>query len=83
MWNYSRDEVNDAVNENDDADNYRINSKKTQTSKSFEYKTKIIEKTPDNNSKLDTVFVLLKYLRNFWRSIDLSLINYKTELDLS
>ena len=83
LWNYSRDEVNDAVNENDDADNYRINTKKTQTSKFFEYKTKIIEKTPDNNSKLDTVFVLLKYLRNFWRSIDLSLINYKTELDLS
>ena len=83
LWNYSRDEVNDAANENDDADNYRINSKKTQTSKSFEYMTKIIGKTPDNNSRLDTVFVPLKYLPNFWISIDLSLINYKIELDLS
>ena len=41
LWNYRRDKVNDDVNENND-DNYRINNKKTVTSKFFEYKKKII-----------------------------------------
>ena len=38
----------------------------------------------DNNNRLNTeVVVPLKYLSNFWRSIDLCLVNYKIELDLS
>ena len=39
--NYYRDEVNDVVNKNN-APNNKINNNKTITSKSFEYKTKII-----------------------------------------
>ena len=35
LWNYYRDEVNDSANENNDANNCRINNNKT-TSKSFE-----------------------------------------------
>ena len=42
LWNYYRDEVNDDANKNNDAANYRINNNKTATTKSFEYKTKII-----------------------------------------
>ena len=38
FWNYYRDEVNVDAN----ADNCRIDSSKTVTSESFEYKTKII-----------------------------------------
>ena len=38
LWNYYRDELNNSVNENNDANNYRINNNKTATSKSFEYK---------------------------------------------
>ena len=38
LWNYYKDEVNDG-NENNN-DDYRVNSEKTTTSKSFEYKTK-------------------------------------------
>ena len=38
LWNYYRDELNDSVNENNDANSYKINSNKTTTSKSFEYK---------------------------------------------
>ena len=38
------------------------------TSKSFEYKTKMLGRTPDDNNSLDTeVVVPLKYLSNFWR----------------
>ena len=50
LWNYYRDEVNHDANENNDADNYIINSNKTTTSKSFEYKTKIIASATDNFS---------------------------------
>ena len=43
------------MNENDNANNNRINSAKKITSKSFEYKTKIIEKTPSDNNTLEIV----------------------------
>ena len=81
---YYRDEVNDDANENNPAGNYRINNNKTATSKCFEYKTKLRGGTPDNNSRLGTeVVVSLKYLSNFWRSLDLPFINCKIELDLT
>ena len=50
-----------------DAANYKINSNKTATSKSFEHKTKLIRSTPNNNSRLNAeVIALSKYLSNFW-----------------
>ena len=57
LWNYYRDEVNDAGNENN-TDNYRINYNKTVTSKSFKYKTKILGSTSDDDNTLDTEFVV-------------------------
>ena len=81
LWNYYKNEVNDSANENEN--NFRINNNKTITSKSFEYKTKLIGSTPNNNNILDAdVAVPLKYLSNFWRSLDLPLINCEIELDL-
>ena len=75
LWNYYRDAVNDSANENNDANNFRINDNKT-TIKSFACKTKLIGSTPNNVNTLDAkVVVPLKYLNNFWRSFDLSLIN--------
>ena len=55
LWNCYRDKINFDVNENDNANNNRINSAKKITSKSFEYKTKIIEKTPSDNNTLEIV----------------------------
>ena len=56
--------MNDSANEN--APDYRANNGKTATSRSFEDKTKIIERTPDNNNRLNTeVVVSLKHLSNF------------------
>ena len=84
LWNYYRDEVNDSDDENNDANNFRINNNKTTTSKSFEYKTKLIGSTPDNGGRLDAkVVVPLKYLSNFLRSLDLPLIDCEIGLDLS
>ena len=40
LWNYYRDEANDSANENNDANDYRINKNKTTGSRSFEYETK-------------------------------------------
>ena len=82
LWNYYRNEVSDAANENND-DDYRVNNDKTRTSNSFGCKTKKkTGSTPDNSSRLGAeIDVPSKYLNNFWRSLDLSLIKCKIELD--
>ena len=81
LWNYYRDEVNDYANEN--VNNFRI-SNKTTAGKSLAYKTKIIEKMPADDNTLDTeVVVPLKNFSNFWRFLNLILINCEIELDLS
>ena len=65
LWNFCRDEKSDDENENKD-DGNKINKNKKITSKSFEYKKKLIGSMPNNNNILDAeVVVLLKYLRNF------------------
>ena len=51
LWNYYKDARNNDANENNATDN-RINNNKTITSKSFEYKTKLIGSIPDDNYKL-------------------------------
>ena len=80
MQNYYRRIVNDSANEISDNRNM-INNNKT-TSKSFEYKTKMIGSMPNNNNMLDaTVVFPVKYLSNYWRSIDFPLINFEIEVD--
>ena len=82
---YYGDEVNDILNEI--VANRRLNNNKTTTRISFKYKTKIIGRTLliiANNNTLDAeVVVPLKYSSNFWRSLNLPLINCKIQLDLS
>ena len=74
LWNYYKDAVNDDVNENENANN-KTNNETTVTSKSFEYKTKVIGRTPAvNNTLNEEVVVPLKYLSSFWRFLDLTLI---------
>ena len=72
------------MQKNNDAGNDTLNNNEKTTSKSFEYKTKIIGRTPDNSSRLDAeVVVPLEYLNNFWRSLNLPFINCKVELHMS
>ena len=81
MQNYYRGIVNDSANEISDNRNM-INNNKTTASKSFENKSKMIGSTPNNNNMLDaTVVIPLKYLSNYWRSIDFPLINCEIEVD--
>ena len=82
LWNYYRDEI-------DDVDNIASDGK------SLTHKTKIVTNTPERpenegdanrapapTSKVD-VTIPLKYLSNFWKFLDLLLINCEIELDLS
>ena len=48
-----------------------------RNSKYFKYKTSITGNTPNNNSATTDaeIFVLLKHLSNFWRSLCIPLIN--------
>ena len=74
LWNYYKNEINDNANKNNNNNN-RINNNKTTASKTFEYKTKIIKSIPnDSNILVKEVVVPLRYLTNFWISLDLPLI---------
>ena len=73
--------MNDFANENES--NALINNNETATSKTFNYKLKLIGSKPGNASRLNIVVVLLKFLSKFWRSLDVPLINCEIELDLS
>ena len=68
LWQYYKDDPNNNL-----AD-----------SKSFKYKVKITGKTPDNgNTKDIEMLVPLKYLSNFWRNLEMPLINCEVELILT
>ena len=54
-------------------------------SKSFNYKTSVTGKLEDSNKAKENVeiVVLLKYLNNFWRRLDMPLINCEVSLILT
>ena len=66
LWNYYRDELSNPLSSN---------------SESFKYKTYIVGKTPENNDSLTNVklVISLKYLSNFWKSLNIPLINCEVE----
>ena len=70
LWNYYRDEPSNPLSLN---------------SKSFKCKTSIVGKTPEDNDLLTNakVAIPLKYLSNFWRALNILLINCEVELILT
>ena len=70
LWNYYRNEPSDLLSTN---------------SESFKYKTSIVGKTPQDNASITNakVFILLKHLSNFWRALNIPLINCEVELILT
>ena len=69
LWQYLRDEP----------DNNNI-----EDSESFKSKIKITGKTPNNNNEKDVeIMVPLKYLSNFWRTLEMPLINCEVNLILT
>ena len=71
LWQFKRDEIEGDVDLTVDAQHIPNNSS------SFKYKSSFI--TNRNGVK---IVVPLKYLSNFWRSLEMPLINCKVELSL-
>ena len=68
LWQYYRDEPNDKLGD----------------SESFKSKTKITGKTPNNGNDEDVeIMVPVKYLSNFWRTLEMPLINCEVNLILT
>ena len=68
LWQYYKDDPNDNI-----AD-----------SESFKSKVKITGKTPNNGNTKDVeIIVPLKYLSNFWRTLEMPLINCEVNLILT
>ena len=68
LWQYYRDEPND----------------NSPNSKSFKSKIKMTGKTPDDGNEKDVeIMVPLKYLSNFWRTLEMPLINCEVSLILT
>ena len=69
LWQYFRDEPDD---------------NNIEDSESFKYKIKITGKTPNNNNEKDVeIMVPVKYLSNFWRTLEMPLINCEVNLILT
>ena len=65
LWRYYKDEPNDNL----------------ANFESFKSKVKINGNTPNNgNTKFVEIIVLLKYLSNSWKTLEMPLINYKVNL---
>ena len=68
LWQYYKDDPNDNI----------------ENSESFKYKIKITGKTPDDGNTKDVeIIVPLKYLSNFWRTLEMPLINCEVNLILT
>ena len=68
LWQHFRDEPDDNI----------------EDSESFKSKIKITGKTPDDDNEKDVeIMVPLKYLSNFWRTLEMPLINCEVKLDLT
>ena len=68
LWQYYKDDPNDNLTD----------------SESFKYKVKITGKTPDDGNTKDAIIIVpLKYLGNFWRTLEMPLINCEVSLELT
>ena len=78
LWNYYRDKLNSDTDDNE-IKYSNINSK------SFDYKANFIDSVTYNNlTKNDVkINVSLKYLSNFWGSLNIPLINCEVELTMT
>ena len=80
LFNYYRDEPNSGTKR----DGANTINHSIKDSDSFNYKTSLTGKLEGNNTEKDVeIAIPLKYLSNFWRNLDMSLINCEISLTLS
>ena len=77
LWQYCKDIP--ARNANDDIVIFAENN----TTDSFKFKAKITGQTEDDGTKDVEIIVPLKYLSNFWRTLEMPLINCEINLILT
>ena len=77
LWKYCKDIP--ARNNNDEIVVFAANN----VTDSFNFKAKITGKTEDDGTKDVEIMVPLKYLSNFWRTLEMSLINCEVNLILT
>ena len=96
FWNYYRDEPNNPPLNDDDPPTINYNADPITNSESFKYKSSITGKTSNANQEdgEDTepgnkktqknleIVAPLKHLSNFWRTLDMPLINCEVSLTL-
>ena len=67
LWDFKRDEIDNSANVTND-----------DNAPSFKYEASIIGNTENNEiKKIVKIAVPVKYLSNFWRSLEMPLINCK------
>ena len=77
--NCYRDEPDSSLGGNNNNVNYTF-----KYFKSFDYKTSVTGKLEGNNTEKEVKIVVpLKHLSNFWRTLDMSLINCEINLILT
>ena len=68
LWQYYKDDPNNYI----------------ENSESFKFKIKITGKSPDDGNTKDVeIIVPLKYLRNYWRTLEMTLINCEVNFILT
>ena len=77
LWQYCKDIP--ARNANDDI----VIFSEDNTTDSFKFKAKITGQTRNDGTKDVEIMVLLKYLSNFWRTLEMPLINCEVNLILT
>ena len=77
LWQYYRDEP-DLANNGNVIDFPDVNNNTT----SFKFKQKITGETGNGGTKDVELMVPLKYLSNFWRTLEMPLINCEISLQL-
>ena len=78
LWHYYRDEP--FLNANGAIADFPADN---NNSASFKFKTKTTGRTENDGTKNFKIRVLLKYLRNFWRTLGMPLINSEINLILT
>ena len=77
LWQYFKDIP--AVNNDNEAVNFTANN----LTDSFNFKVKMTGQTGDDGTKNVEIMVPIKYLSNFWRTVEMSLINCEVNLILT
>ena len=77
LWKYCKDMP--ARDANNEITEFRVNN----TTDSFHFKGKFTGQTGDDGSKDVEIMVPLKYLSNFWRTLEMPLINCEVNLILT